>query len=763
MRKLLLLFALILPFGGYSQVAVTSANGQNVENLLNEHFLGGGVVISNARFNGQAVINSNAIGTFTNETTEAPNVGSSAGIVMVTGDCMDASAGQSLGIVSTNASPASDGDGVSPALALTLRGQGNTQDMNDVAVLQFDFIPSGEYVSFKYVFASEEYPGFVCSSFNDIFGFFISGPYDENGNPVDMGHTPYQFRNIAVIPGSTDPVTINTVNGGTSAGSASPCVLTNTQYFRTNTNNNCKMNGYTIELETEEVFVVPCYKYKLELAICDVGDHAYNSAVFLSANSFRVDELSLSRPEPGSDGVVEDFVKGCDHYDLTMTINRPANANETHMLELAGDAVKDVDYRLTDLNGNPVGETLTFVEGESTATVRVEFLSSPADVEGERKTLIVMTEFINECAKQDTVTLNMVAPAPFIHTLYRQTDDEGNTMELDGQVVYCNDVLPVSETLIMDAQGGVGDVTYEWSNGGSTSETNTFVVDNPMELFVKATDACGRELYDTVEFKINTATTTASVDRAYICEGDIVTLSCPEAVEYVWTSTPEDSLLATNNDVREPQAQPKQNTTYTVEITDAFTCKATASVSVNVVPSLKAELFLTPTRTTTTNTTVRFEDRTVGSFSREWDFGDGNTSEALSGYNVYPAGDTGTYEVRLIAYNQADCPDTAYGVVQIVPEFAIWLPNAFTPGSDDVNATFGPSFSVEKEYELVIYSRNGGKIFRSTPEVKRWDGKYEGGDYVPNGVYIYDIMYRDGENRLQRKTGTVTVILNEKE
>ena len=138
------MFALILPFGGYSQVAVTSANGQNVEDLLNEHFLGGGVVISNARFNGQAVINSNAIGTFTNETTEAPNVGSSAGIVMVTGDCMDASAGQSLGTVSTNASPASDGDGVSPALALTLRGQGNTQDMNDVAVLQFDFIPSGD-------------------------------------------------------------------------------------------------------------------------------------------------------------------------------------------------------------------------------------------------------------------------------------------------------------------------------------------------------------------------------------------------------------------------------------------------------------------------------------------------------------------------------------------------------------------------------------------------------------------------------------------
>lgn len=58
---------------------------------------------------------------------------------------------------------------------------------------------------------------YVCSQYNDAFGFFISGPFDENGNFVNIGGiTPYINENIAIIPGSDPelPVTINTVNGG---------------------------------------------------------------------------------------------------------------------------------------------------------------------------------------------------------------------------------------------------------------------------------------------------------------------------------------------------------------------------------------------------------------------------------------------------------------------------------------------------------------------------------------------------------------------
>jgi len=88
----------------------------------------------------------------------------------------------------------------------------------DAAVLEFDFIPQNDTIQFRYVFASEEYPEYVCSSFNDLFGFFISGP----------GITGTQ--NIAIIPGTTTPVAINTVNNGIPGTYADPSIPCNNTY-----------------------------------------------------------------------------------------------------------------------------------------------------------------------------------------------------------------------------------------------------------------------------------------------------------------------------------------------------------------------------------------------------------------------------------------------------------------------------------------------------------------------------------------------------
>ncbi len=115
----------------------------------------------------------------------------------------------------------------------------------------------------------------------------------------------------------------------------------------------------------------------------------------------------------------------------------------------------------------------------------------------------------------------------------------------------------------------------------------------------------------------------------------------------------------------------------------------------------------------------------------------------------------------LIAYNEALCPDTAYGTVQVTPEFTLWLPNSFTPASDDANACFGPTFGYETEYELSIFSRNGDKIFQSSADAPKWDGKVNGKDYAPDGAYIYVLMYREN-GLLKRKTGTVNLMLNTK-
>lgn len=762
-KRLLSGMLLMLPLFCFSQVSVNSANGMRVDTLLNRYFAGGGVVISNARFNGQQTVNSNQIGTFTNPTIATPNMPIGAGIVMVTGDCNDAASGSSMGAEGSQANPASDGDGISIPLTNTLRATGNTESMNDVAVLAFDFIPSGVEVSFKYSFASEEYPNFVCSQFNDIFGFFISGPYDEMGNLLTNEGVTYNYKNIAIIPNTNQPVTINTVNGGTAAGNATPCILTNTQYFRMNNNNNCKMNGYTTELETEKVFVVPCRIYKLELAICDVGDHAYNSAVYLSASSFRTDEFSLSRPQSTpAEGSSYRFVKGCSSYDISMYINRPAEENETHTLIFQGGTAEEgVDYTLTDQNGNPAGTQLTFNQGDTSATLRINFIENENDQPGDIKTLIIMTEEVSDCAERDTLILELEAPQVFTHKLYRQMPD--GWTELTEDIVYCEDILPIDERLKIETEGQQGDVVYQWSLGNHTDEAENMIrVAQPQIVYLTATDACGREVKDTVKFSINTAVTTVSVDKDNICVGDEVILNTDEAVAYVWTSEPYDESLARNANVKQPHASPTKTTTYTVEITDQYGCKATANVQVKVIPSVIAAMKLTPEETTISDPNVEFRDLTVNSYSRIWDFGDGQTSTAASGIVSYPGTDTATYQVRLIAFNSANCPDTAYGTVHISPEFTIWIPNSFTPASGDANAFFGPTLAYDTEYELSVFSRNGDKIFQSTPEQKQWDGKINNTDYAPDGVYVYVLMYRDGKGLLKRKTGTVNLMLNTK-
>lgn len=768
-KRLLSGMLAMLPLFCFSQVSVTSANGMRTDTLLNRYFAGGGVVISNVRFNGQQIINSNQIGTFVNPTTHGLNMPIGAGIVMVTGDCNDAASGRYTGEVTSSAEPPSDGDTISPALAEALKefsmdaAPGVRREMYDVAVLTFDFIPMGDEIAFKYSFASEEYPHYVCNVYNDIFGFFLSGPYDEAGNPITNEGIIYKDENIALIPGTDLPVSINTVNHGIAIGNVTPCVLENSQYFRLNDNNNCKMNGYTTELETKKVSVVPCRTYKLELAICDVVDNRLSSAVYLSANSFRTDELSLSKPRvaPNEEHPYR-FIKGCSYYDISMYLNRPAIADETHALVFhGGTAEEGVDYTLSDLNGNPVGNMLTFNEGDTSATLRINFVKNENDVPGEIKTLIIMTEDITDCVIRDTLVLEVATPYPLTHTLYRQSPN--GWTEFADSIVYCEEILPVNEKIKIEVAGQQGEIAYQWSLGSNIDETeNTINTTEAQVVYVNASDACGRETRDTIHFVISSLSTTASADKEDICIGNEVILTTDEAVGYVWTSKPYDESLARNSDVRQPHVSPVKTTTYTIETTDQYGCKATADIEVRVIPSVVAAMKLSPEETTISDPNVEFRDLTVNAYSRIWDFGDGQSSTASSGIVSYSGDDTATYSVMLIAFNSAHCPDTTYGTVHIAPEFTIWLPNSFTPASGDANALFGPVFSFDTEYELSIFSRNGDKIFQSTPKQRQWDGRINDTDYAPDGVYVYMLMYRDGNGLLKRKTGTVNLMLNTK-
>ena len=172
----------------HAQLAVT--NTMTPTQLVQNVLVGGGVTISNVTYTGGA----NSKGSFTNGATT--NLGLGSGIVLTTGT------------VTQTANAATYFMNVNLGLAgnAQLNAINNGTSTFDACILEFDFVPLSDTVKFRYVFGSEEYPNWVCSQYQDIFAFFVNGP-----NPAGGNYTNY---NIALIPGTSLPVSVNSVNNG---------------------------------------------------------------------------------------------------------------------------------------------------------------------------------------------------------------------------------------------------------------------------------------------------------------------------------------------------------------------------------------------------------------------------------------------------------------------------------------------------------------------------------------------------------------------
>lgn len=178
----LVILLLLAAVNSHAQLVITP---QSRAQALAQQLVGNGVVISNASLTADR----RATGFFNN--LSGTNIGIDSGIVLTNG--MAKTSGASIWGV--------NGNGVVPAanaLANTdqrLQGDGDlarqigvpVTETHDACVLEFDFVPLGDSIKFKYVFSSEEYtPAYVCQ-FNDAFAFFISGP----GNYRFKKYCPY--------------------------------------------------------------------------------------------------------------------------------------------------------------------------------------------------------------------------------------------------------------------------------------------------------------------------------------------------------------------------------------------------------------------------------------------------------------------------------------------------------------------------------------------------------------------------------------------
>jgi len=286
--------------------------------------------------------------------------------------------------------------------------------LNDIVQYEITFTPTTSSLSFQYVFASEEYPVYAppnISTFNDVFGFFISGA--NNATP---------YNNIAFIPGTSTPVSINNINP-----------VTNTTYYQANIPNiDVKYGGYTTVM-TASATVIPCQQYTIILSICDAGDSAFDSAIFLEGGSFTTNGIIASPITPSPDTVL---VEGCASGSLSFEVGGPATSIVPITYSIGGTATMGVDYDSIPASGLiPIGGTsfsipiIPLNDGVPDGLEYIEFIfnTNPCTVDTVRiyikdNELVTNIDDTFICTG-DSVTLDATSPVT-IPPAYSYTDTD---------------------------------------------------------------------------------------------------------------------------------------------------------------------------------------------------------------------------------------------------------------------------------------------------------------------------------------------------
>lgn len=663
--------------------------------------VGQGVTASNFQYSGVSV----AWATYTTGGTPT-NLGFTEGVLLTTGKADQVNRNAYNGL--SNRLSTNNGQGSDPQLA-----EISTGSILDRCVLEFDFTPINDTLKFRYVFASEEYPEYVGSDKNDVFGFFISGQNPSGGA--------YTNKNIAIVPGTNLPVAINNVNNGETGDNYipnGPC--TNCQYYVHNNNGSdassnphIGYNGMTTVL-TATVAVVPCQTYHIKLAIGDVVDGIYDSGVFIEANSFSSMGMSYDL-NFDSDIISNTIISGCS--DANLVFRLPEEYSDTVVIHYSftGNPVEGVDYLVFP------PDSVIIAPGQDSAVTQIIALPNN-EFDGVDTIMIIIPGF--GCSGIfDTLYIPIHGNPPIELTM---SEDQ---LLCDGGIGFLTPTI----------QGGLPPLTYEWSNGITTLEQN---VEPPVSTTytLTVTDPCGNYAIDSVKVLVGSLMYTVSNDTA-ICSGKGVNLSASFDGLIYWEGYETNPITVL----------PNQTTDYKLIMNNICgTIYDTVQIIVHQQPQVDLgageEICDYDNRILQVSSSYEFV---------EWKFDGqviGNTPSIIADTNI----GSGNYSVEVA---NAFCTASSSITLMFIP-CEITIPNVFTPNGDGVNDHFFIDNLINYPYsQLEIYNRWGKKVYSTNNYQNDWDGKN-----VADGVYYYVLTLMKAaqqlgfEGRHQHFSGSVTIM-----
>ena len=502
-----LLLTFLFVHSAKSQLVVD--DNVTAQQLVQDVLVGKGVQVSNVTFTGDPI----QVGRF--DATQA-NLPLDSGVVMSTGECPDAigpndgDAGTGLG---NQIGPNGDTD------LLSIAQQTNTtSEVNDEAIIEFDFVPTGDSISFDFVFASEEYPDFVGSAYNDVFGFFLSGP-GING--------PYQNNavNLAKVPGTNDPIAINNINS-----------TTNSSYFNSNGDGftspydsdsaYIRANGYTVSLTADSA--VNCGDtYHLALKIADGQDDWLDSWVFLGAQSLTSDALTVDQDNMNFGKNDSTLWEGCGATTLDIARNSGGGGGsgyDTALVKPSGSATEGSDYAT-------LPDTLFYTPSKDTASININTLYDNLAEGTENVILDLIYTDSSSCSNSDTASIEF-----YIEDVTPIVPNTSN----DTLVAKCAGPLNIWAS----ATGGLGNYQWSWNKGVPAGDsTGTVDPDTTTKYIVTATDTCGNSVKDSLTITVDSMNVEVAPPDTISCSKPTVDLDGSAStgvggsIDYSWTTS----------------------------------------------------------------------------------------------------------------------------------------------------------------------------------------------------------------------------------
>jgi gliding motility-associated-like protein len=269
----------------------------------------------------------------------------------------------------------------------------------NATVLEFDFTPLTNFLSFDYIFASNEYKDESPCQYSDGFAFLIK----ENVPNAT-------YTNLALIPNTTTPVSSISIHPATPLGT---CSAANANYYNGNNTFSSPINyaGQTVSM-TAQSTVVAGKSYHIKLVIADDKNQYYDSAVFLKAGSF------APKIDIGSD---------------RLAANNPICFGETFTIDTQLPA--SYGYKWYKDNVELLGETKSTLNVTDTGTYKVEVVFSPAT-----------------CMATDEIRIEFTPEIILSNTSLAQCDDDG-----DGITIF--DLTKV-DTIIKNNDTSLSSVVY---------------------------------------------------------------------------------------------------------------------------------------------------------------------------------------------------------------------------------------------------------------------------------------------------------------